>query len=544
MRRVPLMSSPSWKLTVVSIFLLIIHVSTFIYPARNHQLALLWKRRNIAQFQSTGCTITNPCDIISSTRSVSSLIDNIALQLSEPRKSILATSMEDLGTLIEGKGKAKMTWDDLREGINPLLGNRLAIRAKAMLCWLILSSPDDTGNTQGIAMEERRIKRESWARRALSLLYTPHIGLSCLSSNNNNAISSTSKVSSENVDSSADCETTLSLEIAAIRSELMLITQAATEELISNEILKETLSPCGTRKMLLRLTKDDLEIESVLIPSTKYDRTTLCVSTQVGCDRGCAFCLTGKMGLIRNLTSTEIIGQVVRGLEVSRRTAMPAMTNIVFMGMGDAGRNIDAVRDAVACITDTNRLRFAHQKVTVSTVGPSPDIFEEIAKMNCTIAWSLHSANETIRQRLVYSSRPSPNPSRPYYSIQDLRQGLLNALKNSDRSRRKQSLMIALTLIDGVNDSIEDAEQLAEFILPMLQVCRKIAIDLIPYNEIDVMRGVFKRPTRERVNAFQAVLRDKGLFCSVRLTRGDEENSACGMLATSKRPIRTRRPQI
>jgi 23S rRNA (adenine2503-C2)-methyltransferase len=316
--------------------------------------------------------------------------------------------------------------------------------------------------------------------------------------------------------------------------EVMEMTQATMEELIPLTVIKETLSPCGTRKMLLRLIHDNLEIESVLIPSTKYDRTTLCVSTQVGCDRGCAFCLTGKMGLVRNLTSSEIIGQVIHGLEIVRREGMPILSNIVFMGMGDAGRNLEAVQEAVACLTDPFRLSFAYQKVTVSTVGPHPEVFEKIAKMNCTIAWSLHSANESIRQRLVHSSRSTPQ--KPTASLVELREGLLKALQDS-RTRRRQTLMIALTLIAGINDSEEDAHQVADFVLPMLQVCRKIAIDLIPYNDIQVMKEVFRRPSREQVNTFQRILRERGLFCSVRLTRGDEENSACGMLATNRKPV-------
>jgi 23S rRNA (adenine2503-C2)-methyltransferase len=119
-------------------------------------------------------------------------------------------------------------------------------------------------------------------------------------------------------------------------------------ELFPTEITEETLSSCGTRKMLQRLG-DGQAIESVLIPSYKHDRTTLCVSTQVGCDRGCAFCLTGKMGLMRSLTGAEIVSQVFRGLQVSRREGMPPMTNVVFMGMGDAGRNLESVGEAVAC---------------------------------------------------------------------------------------------------------------------------------------------------------------------------------------------------
>lgn len=103
------------------------------------------------------------------------------------------------------------------------------------------------------------------------------------------------------------------------------------QPLISTQVSDETLSDCGTRKFLQKLG-DGLSVESVLIPAHKFGRTTLCVSTQIGCDRGCAFCLTGKMGLIRNLTSSEIVSQVWNGLSIVKRENMPPMTNVVFMG--------------------------------------------------------------------------------------------------------------------------------------------------------------------------------------------------------------------
>jgi 23S rRNA (adenine2503-C2)-methyltransferase len=313
--------------------------------------------------------------------------------------------------------------------------------------------------------------------------------------------------------------------------------------IIPNKIVSESLSSCGTRKMLLKLA-DNLEIESVLIPSIKYDRTTLCVSTQIGCDRRCAFCLTGKMGLIRNLTASEIVGQVIRGLEISRREAMPPMTNgknqiyiesfnakfvflaifiisVVFMGMGDAGRNLAAVGEAVECMTDPFRLSFSQSKITISTVGPSPETFMEIAKFPATIAWSLHSPNDLLRKQLVPSTR---------HTTLELREGLLKALETRT-SEKKRILMIALTLIDGINDSEVDAEELAQFVLPMLTICKRIAIDLIPYNDIHIPG--FQRPSRDKVNRFQQVIRKYNIFCSVRITRGEEESAACGMLATS-----------
>jgi 23S rRNA (adenine2503-C2)-methyltransferase len=302
----------------------------------------------------------------------------------------------------------------------------------------------------------------------------------------------------------------------------ILTTILEGQSLIPTTVITETLSDCGTLKLLQKLDADNLHVESVLIPSVKFDRTTLCVSTQIGCDRGCAFCLTGKMGLIRNLTSSEIIAQVIRGLQVSIRENMPPMTNIVFMGMGDSARNIVNVGEAVHALTDRKKMSMAAAKITISTVGPNPESFMTLASYPGTLAWSLHSPDDAIRKKLV--------PSTKHTTI-ELRDGLLRALETRT-ALRTRTIMIALTLIDGINDSIEDARKLAEFIKPMNEIAPKIAIDLIPYNDISVPE--FRRPSREKINEYQSYLRDNGIFCSVRVTRGDEESSACGMLATER----------
>ena len=307
-----------------------------------------------------------------------------------------------------------------------------------------------------------------------------------------------------------------------VRDYLCVDGSSPQQQLFPTTVTQETLSKCGTRKLLQSLP-DGQSIESVLIPSYKHDRTTLCVSTQVGCDRGCAFCLTGKMGLLRNLTSEEILSQVFRGLQVSLREKMPPMTNVVFMGMGDAGRNLDAVGTAVNAMVDRDCFRMASSKITVSTVGPSPEVFLEVAKMPVVIAWSLHSPDDSLRRMLVPSTR---------HSTAELRAGLLAGLA-SRPNVRSRTIMIAFTLIAGINDSEGDAQLVADFVKPMLAVAPKIAIDLIPYNDISVQG--FTRPDVQRVNAFQRVLRENGLFCSVRVTRGDDESSACGMLATASR---------
>jgi 23S rRNA (adenine2503-C2)-methyltransferase len=181
----------------------------------------------------------------------------------------------------------------------------------------------------------------------------------------------------------------------------------------------------------------------------------------------------------------------------------------------------------VNCLVHRRRLSMPQSKVTVSTVGPSPEIFMTIARMPATIAWSLHSADDHIRKVFVPSTK---------HTVIELREGLIAALASRENVRTR-TIMIAVTLIDGINDSIQDAQKIAEFVNSMLQIAPKIVIDLIPYNDIDVLG--FVKPTREKVNAFQHHLRSEGFFCSVRVTRGDEESSACGMLATKRAPKST-----
>lgn len=316
---------------------------------------------------------------------------------------------------------------------------------------------------------------------------------------------------------SAGEQTVLSLKARQRLTELL-----GGAPLLQASVAQETVSACGTRKLLLSLARDQQQVESVLIPSSKYDRTTLCVSTQVGCDRGCAFCLTGKMGLIRNLHSDEILAQLVHARGVAEQRGMPPLTNVVFMGMGDAGRNVPAVSAAVRAMTDRQRFAMAESKITVSTVGPAPAVFQQLAQLPALIAWSLHSPDDAVRKALV--------PSTQHSTLQ-LRDGFIQALQ-SRPNERKRTAMIAITLIAGINDSPADAQMVADFCRPMLEVIPKLALDLIPYNDINV--SGFQRPSRERVIAFQRHLREQGFFCSVRLTRGDDESAACGMLATQR----------
>ncbi|KAJ1434329.1 hypothetical protein B484DRAFT_326186 [Ochromonadaceae sp. CCMP2298] len=286
----------------------------------------------------------------------------------------------------------------------------------------------------------------------------------------------------------------------------------------------ETVSSCGGRKQLHSM-RDGLQVESVIIPHGELPRVTLCVSSQVGCDRGCVFCATGKMGLVRNLTPDEILSQVFWAKLAVRRHGLQPLRNIVFMGMGDAGRNLPAVSLAAAALVDHQRFGIAASKVTLSTVGPTPEVFSELAQIPGTIAWSLHSALPELRQKLVPSSR--------YHDPSALREGLISAML-AHKSPKHRSVMVAVTLLRGVNSARGDAEALAAFLGPVREQGIKVSVDLIPYNDIGMED--LTRPTDEEITAYKDVLYRAGFQHSVRLTRGQEDASACGMLATSRRP--------
>ena len=332
----------------------------------------------------------------------------------------------------------------------------------------------------------------------------------------------------------------------------------------------ETTATDGTRKLLLRLS-DGLEVETVLIPplpptgrkvaSNARARTTLCISSQVGCRQGCAFCATGRMGRIRNLNADEILAQAHLAKRVAAANGMPPLANIVFMGMGEPADNADNVRLAVDCLVDPKRFGFSRQSVVVSTVAPSPAVFETLASTDAVLAWSLHAADEKLRKLLVPTARHSPAA---------LRKGLCDALLQ--RPPRRRRVLIEYVLIDGVNDQLEDAERLAAFLEPLHEACKDAArqsnrtgvlVNLIPFNpgselqqqqdspEAEDRLGamaasslarsvphykLFRRPSLEAVDAFQSTLRANGVWTSVRAARGDDEASACGQLATSRRP--------
>jgi 23S rRNA (adenine2503-C2)-methyltransferase len=277
----------------------------------------------------------------------------------------------------------------------------------------------------------------------------------------------------------------------------------------------------STTKLLLKLS-DGLEIETVIIP-WKGERSTLCMSTQVGCRQGCKFCATGRMGRIRNLTTDEILSQMFYAKKICRLEGLPEISNVVFMGMGEAADNVDNVIKATEILTNRQLFQLSAMKVTVSTVGPSPEAFKSFAKARCVIAWSVHAANDELRRKLVPTTK---------YSMVELRQGMIDALL--ERPANLRTTMLEVALMKGVNDSLKEADELVEFarvITDSVPGC-KLMVNLIPFNDIGDTE--FERPDPEDVKAFQQRMKEQGMFTQVRTTRGDDKTAACGQLSTKK----------
>ncbi len=264
----------------------------------------------------------------------------------------------------------------------------------------------------------------------------------------------------------------------------------------------------GTRKLLLEL-HDRQRIEMVLLPGDT--RSTVCVSTQVGCAHACSFCLTGTLGLVRQLSAAEIVAQVHRAIAEVAGAELPALRNVVFMGMGEPLDNLAELHRACALLTDHRALALGRSHLTVSTVGPSPQKIRAAAALPALLAWSLHAADDALRRQLVPHAR---------HSTVELRDAFAELL-----TERNDTLFVELALIDGLNDTDRCAEQCAELLEPIREHCR---LNLLPMNPA---REGLRASSPERVAAFQLRLREAGFFCMQRRGRGQEVGAACGQLA-------------
>ncbi len=264
-----------------------------------------------------------------------------------------------------------------------------------------------------------------------------------------------------------------------------------------------------TTKFCLRL-HDGLETESVIIPMGAKEKTwrTLCVSSQVGCARGCTFCLTGKMGLVRNLTADEILGQV----HAARIYLGADVRNVVFMGMGEPLDNPDAVIEAVCRMHDDRVHQIPRRRITISTVGKCAGI-RRLAKLNwrrLNLAVSLNAPNDEIRSQIMPINRVEP--------MAELRRAIAEY-----PVRAGGHVLIEYVLLANVNDQPEHARELADY-LRGLSTC----VNLIPWNPCNDMP--YSTPSEETVVAFQRILMDAGQMAFRRNTKGRAAMGACGQL--------------
>jgi 23S rRNA (adenine2503-C2)-methyltransferase len=274
------------------------------------------------------------------------------------------------------------------------------------------------------------------------------------------------------------------------------------------DVVRSERSEDGTAKFLLRLA-DGKQIESVFIPDTPS--MTFCVSTQVGCAMKCGFCLTGKMGIDRNLTPGEIAGQV---RVLARELGMlDARFNIVLMGMGEPLHNYDATMKALRILADEHGFAMSSRRITLSTVGVLPAL-ERLATepFMPNLAISLHATTEDQRDMLV--------PINRKYGLKEL----LDACRRFPLKRRER-ITFEYVLLRDVNDTPEDARRLVRLLNGI-----KGKVNLLPLNEA---AGIpFERPSDDRVNRFARILSDHGMTVSVRKSRGRDIRAACGQLIT------------
>src|SRR5688572_3332772 len=286
---------------------------------------------------------------------------------------------------------------------------------------------------------------------------------------------------------------------------------AAQFEILTPEVVRRERSVDGTTKFLLRLA-DGKQIESVFIPDTPAQ--TFCISTQVGCAMRCAFCLTGKMGIDRNLTAGEIAGQVrvlARELDM-----LDVRFNIVLMGMGEPLHNYDETMKALRILADEHGLAVSPRRITLSTVGVLPAL-ERLATepVMPNLAISLHSTTEDQRDLLV--------PINRKYGLKEL----LDACRRFPVKRRER-ITFEYVMLKGVNDSPEDARRLVRLLHGI-----RGKVNLLPLNEA---AGIpFERPSDARVDRFAKVLASHGVTVSVRKSRGRDIRAACGQLITESK---------
>jgi 23S rRNA (adenine2503-C2)-methyltransferase len=277
------------------------------------------------------------------------------------------------------------------------------------------------------------------------------------------------------------------------------------------EIVTVSTAADGTRKWLLRADATQA-FETVYIPEAT--RGTLCISSQVGCALDCAFCSTAQQGFNRNLATAEIVGQVwlanrELGMEPGERRPI---TNVVFMGMGEPLANFRNVVPAIRILMDDLGFDISRRRVTLSTSGLVPQIYKLAEEVNCALAVSLHAPDDELRNELVPINRRHPIAE------------LLEACWHYVDSRHGRSVTFEYVMLDGVNDSIAHARRLAALLRG-----HPAKLNLIPFNPFPGTR--FRRSPMPAITRFRDELIQRGVLATIRRTRGDDIDAACGQLA-------------
>ena len=293
---------------------------------------------------------------------------------------------------------------------------------------------------------------------------------------------------------------------------------AAVAEVRLPEIISEHSSSDGTRKWLLRAgtalgpTGTDQAIEMVFIPEP--GRGTLCISSQVGCALDCSFCSTGAQGFNRNLTTAEIVGQVwlANQLLGVAEDGARAVTNVVLMGMGEPLANYRNVLPALSLFMDDLAFDLSRRRVTLSTSGLVPQIYKLAEDTNVALAVSLHAPNDALRDELVPINRKHPISE------------LLKACWHYLDAQNGRSITFEYVMLDGVNDKPEHAIELAALLRG-----HDAKVNLIPFNPFP--GNQYRRSSREAISRFCDLLHARAITTTVRRTRGDDIDAACGQLA-------------
>ncbi|MDC3024254.1 23S rRNA (adenine(2503)-C(2))-methyltransferase RlmN [Alphaproteobacteria bacterium] len=269
----------------------------------------------------------------------------------------------------------------------------------------------------------------------------------------------------------------------------------------------------GTKKWLFQL-KDNRQIETVFIPEGK--RGTVCVSSQVGCSLSCSFCHTGTMKLERNLTLDEILGQIMTVKffleDWGKKTEEKVITNIVFMGMGEPLLNYNNVINSIKTLCDTEGLAISKRKITLSTSGIVNKIKEFQRDTDVNLAISLHAAFDRIRDELVPVNKKWPISS------------LFKELEVYNSSEKKKRITFEYIMLDGINDTLNDAKELIKLISPL-----KSKVNLIPFNPWP--NSPYNVSSPKKIHKFKKFILEKGkIIATIRIPRGDDILAACGQL--------------